>query len=183
MQIISELTGKSPEQIEEGRAAARAGDLTPIKELLYESALLLHGAALAAVNMARHCVGFPDKNIQTALNSIEAIQKIFVTLAEHDDTNKISAIGANLFQKNLERIMRYIARKGGKIYRYELLTSRVISGNSIDYDRHLAALVDAGYLSETHTGRRKETTYLIIPSDQALLEVYGGAKKRSIRET
>ncbi len=174
MQLLTELTGRTIDQIEEGRAAAAAGDLTPIKELLYDSALLLHGAALTAVNMANHCVGFPDKNVQTALNAIEAMQKIFGTLAEHDDTNRLSTISGNLFQENLERIMRYIARKGGKVQRHVLLTSRVIRGNAIDYDRHLAALVDAGYLLETHTGRRKETTYMIIPSDQPLIEVGAG---------
>lgn len=176
MQIISELTGRSPEQIEGGRAAARAGDLAPIKELLYDSALLLHGAALASVQMANMCAGFPDKNVQTALKAVEAVQKIFVTLADHDHTNRLSTIGASLFQENLERIMRYIARKGGRVYRAELLTSRVIAGNAIDYDKHLAALVDAGYLSETHTGRRKETAYMIIPSEQPLIEVYDGAE-------
>ncbi|MFA6498005.1 MAG: hypothetical protein WCV64_01580 [Desulfurivibrionaceae bacterium] len=177
MQLLTELTGRTIEQIEEGRAAAAAGDLMPIKALLYDSALLLHGAALAAVNMARHCVGFPDKNIQTALNSIEAMQKIFVTLAEHDDTNRLSTISGNLFTENLERIMKYIARKGGRVVRCDLLTSRVIQGNAIDYDRHLAALVDAGYLSETHTGRRKETSYMIIPSEQPMLEVYAEAER------
>ncbi|MFA6899685.1 MAG: hypothetical protein WC256_05690, partial [Desulfurivibrionaceae bacterium] len=86
-------------------------------------------------------------------------------------------ISGNLFTENLERIMKYIARKGGRVVRCDLLTSRVIQGNAIDYDRHLAALVDAGYLSETHTGRRKETSYMIIPSEQPMLEVYAEAER------
>lgn len=176
MQTLTELTGRTADHIDDARAQVRAGDLAPIKELLYDSALLLHGAALASVQMANMCAGFPDKNVQTALNAVEAVQKIFQTLAEHDDTNRLSTIGASLFQENLERIMRYIARKGGKVYRAELLTSRVIQGNAIDYDRHLAALVNTGYLSETHTGRRKETSYMIISSEQPLIEVYGGTQ-------
>jgi hypothetical protein len=40
-----------------------------------------------------------------------------------------------------------------------LLTSRVIQGNAIDHDKHLAALLDAGFLVENITGRRKDTTY------------------------
>lgn len=181
MQTLIELSGKTIEEINEARAAARVGDLTPLKELLYDSALLLHGAALASVNMGSHCAGFPDKHVQTALNAIEAVQKIFETLAEHSDTNRLSTIASNLFQENLERIMNYIARKNGKVYRYELLTSRVIQGNAIDYDKHLASLIDAGFLSETHTGRRKETTYyMTTPSAPPLIEITDGGRVEGV---
>jgi len=37
--------------------------------------------------------------------------------------------------------MNYIARKGGKIQHHVLLTSRVIPGNAIDYDRITAKAV------------------------------------------
>lgn len=172
MQTLTELTGRTREQIIEAREQVRAGDLAPIKELLFDSALLLHGAALAAVQMAGMSAGFPAKNVDTALKAVEACKEIFITLSEHSNTNRLSTIASNVFQDNLERIMNYIARKGGKVYRYELLTSRVIQGNAIDYDKHLAALVGAGYISETSTGRRKETTYfLAIPSAPALIEV------------
>lgn len=175
--IITELTGRTKKQIDEARAQAGAGDLAPLKELLYDSALLLHGAALASVRMAKMCIGFPDKHVQTALNAVEAVQKIFITLAEHSDTNRLSAIAGNLFQDNLERIMAYIARKGGKIYRSDLLTSRVIQGNAIEYQKHLAALVDAGYLTETQTGRKKEIVYfLTVPNDPPLIEVFDSDK-------
>lgn len=175
MQTLTELTGRTADQIDSAREQVRAGELAPIKELLYDSALLLHGAALASVQMALMCPGIPPKNVDCALKAVEAVQKIFQTLAEHDDTNRLSTIGASLFQENLEKIMRYILRKGGKVYRAELLTSRVIQGNAVDYQKHIAALVDAGYLSETHTGRRKETAYMIITNEQPLIEVYADA--------
>lgn len=172
MRLASESTGRTVEQINEARMQVRAGDLTPIKELLYDSALLLHGAAVTSVTMANLCPGFPAKHIDVALKAVDACQKIFFTLAEHSDTNRLSTIAGNLFQENLERIMNYIARKGGKIYRYELLTSRVIGGNAIEYDKHLAALIDAGFLSANQTGRRKEITYFMAtPDEQPLIEV------------
>lgn len=161
MQLLSELSNRTTEQIESARDQVRSGDLAPIKELLFDSALLLHGAALASVQMASMCAGFPDKNVQTALKAVEAVQKIFQTLAEHSGTNCLTTISTNLFQENLEKIMRYIARKGGKVYRAELLTSRVISGNAIDYDKHIASLVDAGFIATVTTGRRKETAYFL----------------------
>lgn len=176
MQTLTELTGRTADQIDSAREQVRAGELAPIKELLYDSALLLHGAALASVQMALMCPGFPPKNVDCALKAVEAVQKIFQTFAEYDDTNRLSTIGASLFQENLEKITRYIARKNGKVFRAELLTSRVIKGTAIDYDRHIVALIDAGYLSEISTGRRKETVYsLNLPEGPALIEVQGSA--------
>jgi hypothetical protein len=174
IETLSVLTGRSADQIESAKEQVRAGDLTPVKELLFDSALLLHGAAFSAVKMAHASIGFPDKNIRTALSAIEAVQKIFETLAKHDDKNRLSTISISLFQENLERITRYIARKGGRVMRHELLTSRVIQGTAIDYDRHLVALIDAGYLLEISTGRRKEIVYsLNLPDGPHLIEVQG----------
>lgn len=65
------------------------------------------------------------------------------------------AIAGNIFQENLEKIMNYIARKGGRILRDELMASRVIKGTAIDY----VALIDAGFVSEIQSGRWKDTRY------------------------
>ncbi len=128
----------------------------PIKELLFDSALLLHGAALAAVQMASMSAGFPAKNVDTALRAVEACREIFMTLAEHSDTNRLSTIASNVFQDNLERIMAYIARKGGKVYRYELLTSRVIQATLSTMTNTLPPLLMRGtFQKPTPAGGRK----------------------------
>lgn len=176
LERIEELARRTPDQIALARAQVRDGDLAPIKELLYDSALLLHDAALASITMAHLCTGFPAKNTESALKAVEVIKQIFITLAEHDDTNRLSSISASLFQENLERIMRYIARKGGKVFRHDLLTSRVIQGNALDYDKHLAALIDAGYLAANQPGRLKDLTYILVIHDTPMIEVLDSAK-------
>ncbi len=173
---IEELASRTPDQIAQARAQVRDGDLSPVKELLYDSALLLHDAALAAITMAHLRTEFPAKYTDSALKAVEAVRQIFITLAEHDDSNRLSSISASLFQENLEKIMRYIARKGGKVLRHDLLTSRVIQANALDYDKHLAALIDAGYLAANQTGRMKDLAYFLIVPDAPMIEVLDSAK-------
>lgn len=161
------IMARSADQVQEARALVRSGDIGPVRELLYDSALMLFERARKIVMMP---VSFG------IIDEVAAIKEIFVTLDEHSDTNRLSGIASSLFQSNLEKIMQYISRKGGKVYRYELLTSRVIQGAALDYDKHIAALIDSGYISATQPGHKKEITYSIIPAESPLIEVFASDK-------
>ena len=116
------------EKVEADRAKVVAGELAPIREMLYDSAILLRTTVLAVMRTAT--IGDRDlaKKVAAAVMAAKGVKEIFITLAEHSSTDTLGGIASTVFQDNLQRIMKYICRKGGVVKRYELLSSRVIQG-------------------------------------------------------
>jgi len=100
-------------------------------------------------------------NFRPAKEAIELCRQLYVTLAEYSDTARFSRITATLLRNNQERILNYIARKGGSVTRHELLASRVIQGGAKDYEKCLNGLIEEGILIEIENSRKSEFVYKV----------------------
>ena len=116
--------------------------------------------------MRRDCLSFDSGRVGTArslaeLEALELVRQLYITLAEYSDTARFSRITATFLRLNQERILTYIAKKGGSITRHELLASHVIQGGAKDYENCLNGLVEEGLLIEIEHARKSEFIYKI----------------------
>lgn len=163
---LAGIANRSESDLDEDRDLVRNGDPGPIRDMLYDAALTIHSTAIASVLM----VPYSPTRIEMAMRAVNALLKIHETIAK-DNLSDLRKIPETLFHERCLKIMNYIARKGGAVYRFELLASRVLAGTGKEYDQCVNALIDAGHISQRSAGKRKDTVYSLAMGDQPQLVV------------